>query len=639
MTAGALAGSLLQAVLVSAIGWIVVDLVVARFFPDARVGNVERALLSIAGFALFAVGLMVLNIVTGGVVFGVPGLVPAVGAVLLVIGLKRRAWPRGIQWKLVLPFVIVLTSIYIAPAMASGSGVRTGDSAWHLGWTQQLLHGEAVPTGPAPSYGRNAYPWGFHAVLATMVRLVPGSDPVVAHDALGYLLVFLIPLGAAALARLANALAGWPAAAAAGLIGGFGWIVAHHAAFITSPGDARFGADLVVASPNSVYELFPPAFPRELGLALLAGAALLIAFAVVDGRRLSCIVAGVAVGLVGLVSVPMLVSAMLWSICASLFARHGRRLVTAFTIAGSGVFVFALWAGPVIASFVHYGGFVNITPQLGMEWPLPTAFASWGLLLPLVAIGVLVVLRDQMKLVGAFALAASVLMGLSLARKAFGWQLAGNATLLHQGRAWPPFHLIACALVGVGAAAVWAAHVSWRKALAAVAGGVVIVGAASPVYASAGLTEILDRHAAGFVYARSDLEPGSFVRRVAARLGPEDVVKVDGDDSLAFFFFEFSGCRLATYDDPRLDGNDLRIRYRDLADAWDQKIASGGFAYNALVVPAGRPPPAGFGSQPALSGAFEGQLWDAYIREPGAGEPAARALLSFLVANSFGFRN
>ena len=31
---------------------------------------------------------------------------------------------------------------------------------------------------------------------------------------------------------------------------------------------------------------------------------------------------------------------------------------------------------------------------------------------------------------------------------AFDWTLAGNATLLHQGRVWPPMHLLGAALAG-----------------------------------------------------------------------------------------------------------------------------------------------------------------------------------------------
>lgn len=618
MTLGALVGSLLQAALVVAVGWVVVDFAVRRLFPDAAFGNVERGLLSAVGFVCFSVLLMIANIVTGGAVFGVPGVVPVSGAAVLAVGYRRRAWPRAIPWRLIVPFGLVLATIYIGPVLTAGSGVRTGDSAWHLGWTQQLLHGEPVPTGPAPVYDRNAYPWGFHAVLATMVRLVPGSDPVVAHEALGYLIVFLIPLGAAALARLANAKAGWPAAVTASLIGGFGWVVAHHATFITSPSDARFGADLVVASPNSVYELFPPAFPRELGLVLLAGAALFVAIATTDDRRSARVVAGAMIGVVGLVSVPMLVSGLLWTIACSVVTERGRRMSMLVTTVASAIVVFALWAGPVLASYVHYGGFVNITPQLGMEWSLPTAFASWGLLIPLVPVGLLVIARDRSRIVACLVCAASALLLLALAREAFGWQLAGNATLLHQGRAWPPFHLVACAVAGIGIAAVWEAHVSWRRVLAVLGAAGLIVGAASPVYASVAMTDILKRHAAGFVYSRADLGPGSFVRRVAARLGPSDVVRVVGDDSLAFFLFEFSGCRLASYDDPRLDGNDLRIRYRDLAEAWDRRMAAGGFGppmTDVLVARAGEvvPPDWRQGGTPRVSGSFEGDRWVAYF--------------------------
>ena len=64
---------------------------------------------------------------------------------------------------------------------------------WHLGWTEQLLGGDPFPTGPAPEFGRNAYPWGLHATMATMVRLAPGTDPLVAFETLHLVLIAAHP--------------------------------------------------------------------------------------------------------------------------------------------------------------------------------------------------------------------------------------------------------------------------------------------------------------------------------------------------------------------------------------------------------------------------------------------------------------
>ncbi|MGH2820389.1 MAG: hypothetical protein ACRDJ5_07030, partial [Actinomycetota bacterium] len=227
MSFGTAGGALAQRVAVAAIGWVAGDLLLRRSFDSAAplpagIGLPERALAAIAGFVGFSVVGMLGNMVTGGAVFGLPGLVPAAGAAVVVTGIRRGTWPRRVPLKLVVPAALVLVTLYVVPVVAGGSGVRTGDAPWHLGWTEQLLAGEPVPVGPAPEYARNAYPWGWHAVLATMVRLVPGADPLVALEAAHVLLVLAIPLGAASLARRVHARAGWPAAAAASLVGGWG---------------------------------------------------------------------------------------------------------------------------------------------------------------------------------------------------------------------------------------------------------------------------------------------------------------------------------------------------------------------------------------------------------------------------------
>jgi hypothetical protein len=197
-----------------------------------------------------------------------------------------------------------------------------------------------------------------------------------------------------------------------------------------------------------------------------------------------------------------------------------------------------------------------------------------------------------------------VLLGFALAREAFSWKLAGNATLLHQGRVWPPAHLLGAAFAGVAGAAAFRWVWERRRSLAA-AGAIVIVGmgAASPALASVALTDVLRHHEDGFVYGRDDLAPGSFVERAAALLGPDDVVGVHGSASLAFHLFEASGCRLSIYDDPRLDGNDLRIRYADLAAEWDARVTGGGFAPDWSVVPREDAPTA------AITGEYEGRQW------------------------------
>lgn len=594
---------------------------------EHRFGAPERILFTIIGAVAWSACLMILHVVSGGFVLRSPVVVPLATVALLLWDRRRRSRDRrapfvdvrdlvrSVDRRAVVVAVVVLIALYVVPMVVAGSSVRTGDSPWHLGWTEQLLAGERVPTGPAPGFAHNSYPWGIHAVLATMVRLVPGSSPLLALAALHLVLVLGLPLGAAVLARRIVPAAGWAAAAATSLIGGFGWMAFRSADFSTSPSGGRAGADLVVASPNSVYELLPPALPRELGLILLAGAGTCLSAWAGSARR-AAVVSGAVVGLVGLVSVPMFVSALVWMIAAWMASRD-RRPADLFYLALPAAIVFGLWAAPVVVDYVRLGGFVDITPRLGREWSLVEALASWGLLLPLAAGGLLLVMRQhrqRARSVVAFAIGTAILLGLSMARGAFDWDLYGNATVLHQGRVWPPAHLLAGVSAGIALlhGYGWLRRKSDRLARAAVA-SILVAGGISPVIASIDLTDTMAGGRSGFIYDEASIvDEDSFVQRAAAQLGPDDVVTVQGSDELAFLLFQFSGVRLADYDNPNLPSNDLRIRFRDAARGWQQVADADGFEATHVVMPAaGSPTPSTL-----AVGSYGGDRWALVRTQP-----------------------
>lgn len=553
----------------------------------------ERILLIVPGFVLFAVVLMLANIVTLGAVFGTPGIVVLAALGVVVVGWRRERGLPEMPWLLLGGAVVVLCLVFVLPVILHGTGVRTGDPPWHLGWTQQLLHGLPVPLGPAPEIARNSYPWGLHGMLASLTRAVPGSNPLTGFEALHVITVLWLPLTGACLARRLDLRAGWLGAAATGLIGGFGWLRSSGATFITTPSEYRYGADLVVASPNSVYGMLPPALPREIGLILL-GAAACASVAAVRRRDLRIGVgAGVIAGLAGLVNLPMLVGALVWLGAAALSGPKGMRRKLGLAMLAPALVVMLPWAGKVVVNYVRFGGFLSTSPSLGVEWPLGTALWSWGVLLflSLLGLALAIALRPPGSTTMLSLLGGSiVLLCLAIARGAQDWDVWGNATLFHQGRIWPPLHLLAGAFGGYGLVMFFA----WlrdriRAGAVVVVAAIVAVGAISPVVAARGFSLILEQNAGGFVYGSPDYETDSFVRRVASRLGPDDTVQVIAEGGaaerhLAFALFSFSGVRLAGYDDPRLDGNDLRIRYADLAREYDERMASGRFGVDLEVV-------------------------------------------------------
>jgi hypothetical protein len=127
----------------------------------------------------------------------------------------------------------------------------------------------------------------------------------------------------------------------------------------------------------------------------------------------------------------------------------------------------------------------------------------------------------------------------------------------------------------------------------------------SPLFGSARLAEIIEAREDGFQYARPEIEGGSFVQRAADELTPDDVVLVEGSDDLGFLLFQFSGVKLAAHDDSRLEHNDLRIRYRELAEAWDRRMNNGGFEADYRVERVASDAP----DEALVAGDYGGETW------------------------------
>ena len=596
----------LQVILFLTVGWCLASLVIALFLNERDLGWPERSLFAIGGSCVFAIALMIAHILSGGAVFSNPFVVPVAAIVTVAAALSTGSlevsFPRNALFA-----VVLLLALFVVPVFLAGSTVREGDPPWHMGWTHELLDGQPLPDGHAPEFGRNAYPWGWHGIIATTTRLVPGADPLLAHEALHVVFVLAIPLAAACLARRVRAEAGWYAAGAASLIAGFGWISAMETDFVATPTEARHGADMVVASPNSVYELFPPALPREMGLVLVGLVGTLLLFALRERRASWWYGAGIVAGCAGLVSFPMLIPALLWGFVGALFARR-ERLRALLRVVIPALALFALWMGPLVYWYLTQGGFVDVVPVLGVEWSLITALSAWGILLPLAVWGAVLLARSldvQAKVLLGFAASSVALILIAVLRREFGWGLEGNQTLLHQGRMWPVAHLLGAAFAGVALAhlvSLLARRHAMRSRLAV--GAIFAFGSISLLLSIPALTQLIDDREKGFVYADEDLTSGSFVREAANHLSPGDVLSSD-DDALAFKLFEFSGVSLADYDDPRLEGNDARIRYRDLAARYVERIESGGFEPTHAVVEEGSAP----AGQVLEAGEYEGREW------------------------------
>jgi hypothetical protein len=131
------------------------------------------------------------------------------------------------------------------------------------------------------------------------------------------------------------------------------------------------------------------------------------------------------------------------------------------------------------------------------------------------------------------------------------------------------------------------------------------LGSASLLLSTVGLTGLVAAGRKGFVYGDEDIDSGSFAREAAGHLSPGDVVLVEGENSLAFKLFEFSGVSLANYDDPRLEGNEARIRYKDLAQRFIDRMVQGGFDATHAVIPDGSETE----GEVLARGEYQGTVW------------------------------
>ncbi|MDQ4065754.1 MAG: hypothetical protein M3161_06880, partial [Actinomycetota bacterium] len=281
-----------------------------------------------------------------------------------------------------------------------------------------------------------------------------------------------------------------------------------------------------------------------------------------------------------IVNVPMFVSAIVWGTALAVLTRREVGVRPVATAAVVTFAVFGTWAVPVIYDFVRFDGFTDVA-TLGVEWELLDGVAAWGLLVPLALAGIGITVTQPAILrraLLAFAASALALLVITWVRAFLGWDVFANETLLHQGRYWPPLHLIAAAFAGI-AITVGYGWLRTRSKLLALSAAVVVlgIGAISPVYASIGLTRTIDERKDGFLYATPELVDGSPVRAAADEMDPDEIMVVEDGDVLAFYLWQFSGTRIADSDDSFVDTNPWRIRYRELARRWYVAERAGDF--------------------------------------------------------------
>ena len=114
------------------------------------------------------------------------------------------------------------------------------------------------------------------------------------------------------------------------------------------------------------------------------------------------------------------------------------------------------------------------------------------------------------------------------------------------------------------------------------------------------------------LYNRDEFASGSFVMEAAGELGPGDIVQAPSgnDNVLGLWLFQFSGARISGHEDSRYPGNELRIRYEELAERYGDAVEAGGFEADYVPLPRSRAENAGVPmSEVVAEGPFRGEAW------------------------------
>ncbi|CAN5719416.1 hypothetical protein BH18ACT15_BH18ACT15_10680 [soil metagenome] len=595
------------------IGFLIADALIGRRDFD----NIIRVGLALPGFLVFTLVMMLAHIASSGEVLSNPWLTRAVVAVTaaVLVGRKlltgrERGGPGARNERK--PY-LALGAVVVAGIILWGfpaTQLLPLDHDWDTdrdgGYASELLNGETTPSATVTGEVPNDYPWMHAATAALLASFTAGGRGLHAHTPLYFVQVLG---GILALFALGRELTGrWHGGAAAALFGalsgGFGYLVSRGPAVVLVPrsdgGRAALdylGDMLFVRSYNMSFNNLAPAFPRDLGYALLAAFLLLLALGFARHSLGALFGAGVVLGLIGLTtgeSMPFgLGAAVLLTVAppsskvtepSGAKARFRRWQVAAALLLPA-LGVWALWAGPLLYNYFQLGGFFASynTPVV----LTPLAFIGcWGLTAPFALYGSFHFIPQAGRDPGArivFALLLSALVMLSLSILVPLIPVEGFTTLSRAHRYWPLLYLPLALYAAVGASRLLDTMAAKRPALAlALAALAVALAVPSPLLASVSLA---DRKPAPRPLESSLLGKRTMLNLMAPQPGLRCAAAVPADWSHAAF--SYTGYRLVLFRwTPGLSKNAAHIRWRGIYEripTTKERVA----ANRRLLYPAG----------------------------------------------------
>ena len=535
------------------------------------------ALPCLVGYALI---LMLAHMATGGWMFShgwFIRIVTALIALMLIVARIRTRPPKSDEQvpntrMLWLGFGMVIAALVLwsYPTLEVFPLHYSPDTRAHMGWANQLLNGSPTPTAALSGEIPNFYPWLFHAFTALVSLFTPGGSPFDALVPVHFLFVAGVVLGLFALGREFGSGPVAPIAAAlfGAMTGGFGFIVARGPEIVKNPRleeVLEFWGDLLfLRSYNFAFSNMVPPFPRDLTFALLPVFLLLMIRGVRQGSKLYLVGAGTVLGCMGLAQggEAFLVAALTAVLVILMTSRGGIPLRLASVLVPA-IIVYAIWAGPLMINYFRHGGFFDMS-RSSLDFPLWSAIASWGIILPFGVYGLVRAfpqtrMRKEVTVLGAFLLSALIgLIGSVVIEAVLG---EGFGPLSRRHRYWPILCLAVALFAAVGATDLFERlrrrPRPTRFLLAAV---IVLLAIPSPLLASLAYPEEVTPPVV--ITESLEGETHTVLNELDTRRGAVCTVAAIG---ITDEIFAFTGHRLvAIVLGNNLEDNQARVRWRDI---------------------------------------------------------------------------
>jgi hypothetical protein len=579
------------------------------------------ALPCLVGYALI---LMLAHMATGGWMFSHGWFIRIVTALIALILMVARirapsksdeqATSTRMLW-LGFGLVIAALILWSYPTLELFPLHYSPDTRAHMGWANQLLNGLPAPTAALSGEIPNFYPWLFHAFTALVSLFTPGGNPFDALVPVHFLFVAGVVLGLFALGREFGSGPVAPIAAAlfGAMTGGFGFIVARGPEIVMSPRREKvleFWGDLLfLRSYNFAFSNMVPPFPRDLTFALLPVFLLLMIRGVRQGSKLYLVGAGSVLGCMGLAQggEAFLVAALTAVLVILMTSRGGMPLRLASVLVPA-ILVYAIWAGPLMINYFRHGGFFDMS-RSSLDFPLWSAIASWGIILPFGVYGLVRAfpqtrMRKEVTVLGAFLLSALIgLIGSVVIEAVLG---EGFGPLSKRHRYWPILCLSVALFAAVGATDLFERLRRRPRPTRAflLAAVIVLLAIPSPLLASLAYPE--DVTPPVVITESLEGETHTVLNELDTRRGAVCTVAAIG---VTDEIFAFTGHRLvAIVLGNNLEDNQARVRWRDIYEVTEsletrfadtKALIRGGenvgqwqelvdkYDVNAVVVPAG----------------------------------------------------